>query len=147
MSASTYETNGDQSEPRAQQGETDDRSVAEMLSALTTDASLLMRQEVALAKAEVREEAQRAARGAGMLAAAVVVAFVAVLLASFAIAWGLAAVMQPGVAFLIVGVVYAVVAGGVAFVGRQRLQEMKTSPEETVESVKEDAQWAKQRIR
>lgn len=125
----------------------DERSVAEMLSALSTDASLLMRQEVELAKAEIREEAKQAAKGAGMLGAAGVLGHMALLLLSFAVAWALSSALHPGLAFFIVAVVHGAGAGLLAVTGRQRLQEADAVPEQTVETVKEDAEWARDRTR
>lgn len=123
------------------------RSVAEMMSTLAGDVTLLFRQEVELAKAELREEAKKAAKGGVMLGAAGVVGHMAFLLLSFALAWGLAALMHPGLAFLIVGVVYAAVAALLYLTGRGRLQQADPVPEQTVETVKEDARWARDRMR
>ena len=67
----------------------------------------------------------------------------AVLLLPFAAAWGLAEVVPEGVAFLIVGVVWAAVAAALLVTGRQRLAEARI-PEQTVQEVKEDAQWVRQ---
>jgi Flp pilus assembly CpaE family ATPase len=123
-----------------------DRSVADMLSMLASDATLLFRQEVELAKAELRAEARTAAQGGAMLGAAGVVGHTAFLLLSFALAWGLASLVHPGLAFLIVGLVYGAAAALLYLTGRARLEEASPVPERTVETVKEDAEWARNRI-
>ena len=96
-----------------------------------------MRQEIALAKAEVKEEAVKAARAGGMLGAAGFAGDMVLLLASIAAWQGLAEVMPSGWAALIVTAVWAV-AGAVLFVlGRQRMREVNPKPERTVETVSE----------
>ena len=112
-------------------------SVGELLSEVTQDLSTLMRQEIALAKAEVREEAVKAARAGGMLGAAGFAGYMVLLFASIAAWQGLAEVMPSGWAALIVAVVWAV-AGAVLFaMGRQRMREVNPKPERTVETVSE----------
>jgi hypothetical protein len=112
-------------------------SVGELLGEVTRDLSTLMRQELALAKAEVREEAVKAARAGGMLGAAGFAGYMVLLFASIAAWQGLAEVMASGWAALIVTVVWAA-AGAVLFVlGRQRMREVNPKPERTVETVSE----------
>jgi hypothetical protein len=112
-------------------------SVGELLGEVTRDLSTLMRQELALAKAEVREEAMKAARAGGMLGAAGFAGYMVLLFASVAAWQGLAEVMASGWAALIVTVVWGV-AGAVLFVlGRQRMREVNPKPERTVETVSE----------
>jgi fatty acid desaturase len=124
---------------------TDDRSIGELLSTATADVGRLVRQEIELAKTETKEELRTAARAGAMFGAAAVVGFLALLLALFAAAWGLAEVMPVGVAFLIV----ALVAGTVAFVafsvGRERFKEFDPVPQQTAETIKEDVEWLKTR--
>jgi fatty acid desaturase len=121
------------------------RSAQGLLSAATGDVSHLVRQEIELAKAETKEELRTAARAGAMFGAAAVVGFLALLLALFAAAWGLAEVMPAGVAFLIV----ALVAGAVAFcaftVGRERFKHFDPVPQQTAETIKEDVEWFKTR--
>jgi hypothetical protein len=70
----------------------------------------------------------------------------ALLLLSFAAAWGLSEVVPEGIAFLIVGVVYAIVAAVMFVRGRERARALTIVPEQTVDSVKEDIQWAQQKM-
>ena len=123
-----------------------DKSLNELVSELTNDFSKLVSTHVELAKVEIKEEVKKASMGAGFLSGAAVAALLAVLLLSFAAAWGLSEVVPEGVAFLIVGLVWAAVAGGLAVTGRQRLAQTK-GPEQTVEEVKEDARWIRQQTK
>jgi hypothetical protein len=80
-----------------------------------------------------------------MFGAAGVVAFLALILLSFAVAWGLAEVMPAGLAFLIVGLVFGGVAFAVFQIGRDRIQQVDPVPRETVDTIKEDVQWVRAR--
>jgi hypothetical protein len=81
-----------------------------------------------------------------MMAGAGVAAFVAVLMLSAAIAWGLAELMPIGVAFLIVTLAWAAIGGVLFSIGRQRFQAANLKPEQTIETVQEDVRWAKQQV-
>ena len=112
-------------------------SVGDLIGEVTRDLSTLMRQELALAKAEVRQEAAKAARAGGMLGAAGFAGYMVLLFASVAVWQGLAEVMASGWAALIVTAVWGL-AGAVLFVlGRQRMREVNPKPEQTVETVSE----------
>jgi hypothetical protein len=119
-------------------------SLGELVSGMTADVGLLVRKELELAKAEVREEAKTSGKAAGMLGAAGLAAHFALLFVSLALAWGLAEIMPTGFAFLLVGLVYGAVAAFMAKQGRERLREVR-APEQTIESVKEDVEWARAR--
>ncbi len=121
-------------------------SLGELFSRLTADLSKLVRDEVELAKVEINESVQSARTAGISFGAAGVLGLTAFLLLSFAAAWGLAEVVPTGVAFLIVGGTYALVAAVLAMVGRQRLKTAKPVPEQTVETLKEDVAWAKQQM-
>ena len=120
-----------------------DKPLAELISQLTSDFSSLVTTHIELAKVEIKEEVTKAGKGAGLLGGGAFAGVMAVLLLSFAAAWGLAEVVPEGVAFLVVGLVWAAVAAALAATGRQRLAEARL-PEQTVEEVKEDAQWVRQ---
>jgi uncharacterized membrane protein YqjE len=117
-------------------------SLGDLLSEATREMSVLLRKEVQLAKVELREEASAAGRAGGKLGAAAFIGYLALLLASFALAWGLTALMPAGWAFLIVAVVYAVVAGLLYADGRKQLQQVRPLSE-TKQTLKEDVEWAK----
>jgi hypothetical protein len=112
-------------------------SVGELLGEVTQDLSTLMRQELALAKAEVKEEGVKAAKAGGMLGAAGFAGYMVLLFASIAAWWGLAEVMAPGWAALIVTAIWAVIGAVLFAVGRQRIREVNPKPERTVETVSE----------
>jgi uncharacterized membrane protein YqjE len=118
--------------------------LGELLSRLSEDFGDLVSTQVELAKVEIKEEVSRAAKGSGLLGGGAVAAFLALLLLSFAAAWGLAEVMAAGIAFLLVGLVWAVVAAVLAVRGREKLQSARPLMPQTKESVKEDVEWAKQ---
>jgi uncharacterized membrane protein YqjE len=120
-----------------------DKGLGELLGELTSEFSSLVRHEVALAKIEMTAEAKRAGKAGGLLGAGVVLGFLALLLVSFAAAWGLAEIMPAGLAFLIVGVIFGVVAAVLGLQGKKKIEEINPVPEQTVESVKEDVRWAK----
>ncbi len=125
---------------------TEERPLSELLSNVTNEIATLFRKEVELARIETSEQVSRAAKAGGMLGAAAVIGFLDLILFSFAAAWALAEVVPEGVAFLIVGGVYGLVALVLAAVGRQRLKTVKPVPEQTVETLKEDVAWAKQQM-
>lgn len=120
-----------------------DRSMSELLSQLTSDFSGLVTTHIELAKVEIKEEVTKAGKGAGMLGGGAFAAAMAILLLSFAAAWGLTEIVPEGVAFLIVGLVWAAVAAVLALTGKQKLAEARM-PEQTMQEVQEDAQWVRQ---
>ncbi|HEY7134407.1 MAG TPA: phage holin family protein [Acidimicrobiia bacterium] len=122
-----------------------DRSLGELFSAMTGDLGLLVRKEIELARAETKEELRTAGRAAGAFGAGAFVGYLAVVMLSFAAAWGLSEVMAAGWAFLIVGVVYAAIAAVLLVQARARAKEISPVPRETVQSLKEDVEWARAR--
>jgi Flp pilus assembly protein TadB len=121
----------------------DDRSLGELVGELTRDFSQLMRQEVQLAKTELKEEAVKAGRAAGQLTAAAVAAHLCVLLASLAAAWAIGEALPVWAGLAIIAAVLGVVAAVLYSRGREQARQIDLVPEETVETLKEDAQWAR----
>jgi membrane protein implicated in regulation of membrane protease activity len=114
-------------------------TVGQLVASVTRDMSSLVRSEIELAKAEVKSEVTSAVKGGGMLGAAGFLGVVAFILLSIAAAYGLTALgMHPGWAFLIVAVVYLLVAGLIAFVGVKALKSIKP-PERSIRAAKETA--------
>ncbi|MFJ4618380.1 phage holin family protein [Streptomyces sp. NPDC088812] len=126
------------SEPQGQ-----DPSVGRLLSVVTSDIQSLFRQEVELAKAEIREEATRAGKAAGMYGGAGFAGYMVLLFLSLAAVLGLANVMDGGWAALIVSAVWGVVAAVLYQKGRTRMRTVSPKPEQTVETMKENAEWAR----
>jgi uncharacterized membrane protein YqjE len=121
----------------------EDSSLGEIVGKLTTDFSRLMRAEIALAKAEAKEEAKEAGKGIGMLAGAGYAGHLLVLFASLALMFLLDVWLPIGWAALIVAVIWGIVALILYTRGRSSLKRATPPMEETVETLKEDAQWAK----
>lgn len=139
-----------QAEPRPVGAPTDptqpidpDLSLGELIGRITTDFGNLVTTQVELAKVEIKEEVAKATKGAAMVSGGAVAGLLALLLLSMAAAWGLAEVMAPGFAFLVVGGVWLIAAAVLILTGRNRLTEVNAVPE-TRETIKEDVQWAQQ---
>ncbi|MCM3882462.1 phage holin family protein [Frankia sp. R82] len=120
-------------------------STGHLVSDVVTDISTLFRQEVALAKAEVREEAKKAGKGAGMFAGAGGAGLYALLFALLAVMFGLGEVMALGWAALIVAAVLGAVGAVLALKGRSTVRTVHPAPTQTVETLREDVQWAQSR--
>ena len=103
----------------------DGRSIGELLADVTSDLSTLLRQELALAKAEARQSFVRAGTGAGLLVGAVVAAQLFLVFLSVSAWWGLGKYVGNDWSALIVAVVWAVVAGVLALVGKKKLQQIR----------------------
>ena len=113
-----------------------DTSLGDLLSEVTRDISVLMRQEIDLAKAEVRQSASRAGKSAGMLGGAGYAGHLTVLFLSLAAWWGLGQVINIAWAAVIVAVVWAIVAAVLFVIGRSEMKAIKGAPE-TVDSLKQ----------
>lgn len=112
-------------------------SVGQLIGEVTKDLSTLMRQELDLAKVELKVEAKKAGQGAGMFGAAGFAGYMLLLFLSLALMWGLANVMDTGWAGLIVAAIWAVI-GAVAFVlGRNKFRQVHPKPERTVETLQQ----------
>ena len=120
-----------------------DKSLRELFSELTSDLSNLFRKEVELAKVETKEEVARAGKAGGMLGGGAFAGWFALLFLSFALAWLLDEWMHTALAFLIVGVLYGIVAAVLVLQGKARMQSVNPVPQQTVETLKEDVQWAR----
>ena len=122
-----------------------DSSPGELASEVAKDMSTLVRQEIARAKVELRQEAKTAGTAFGALGGAGFAGYFVLVFLSLAMMWALGSTMALGWAALIVAGVWAVVAGVLALFGRSRPKAFNPKPERTIETVKEDVQWAKTR--
>jgi hypothetical protein len=118
-------------------------SLGDLVSELTGDLSKLMRQELELAKAEIRQEATKAGKATGMLAAAGFAGYLTTVLLSLALVFALGAIMPLGWAALIVAALWGIAGAVLYSSGRAKLRTVNPKPERTVETLKEDAEWAK----
>jgi hypothetical protein len=124
------------------------RSTGELVKDLSRQVSTLARQEVELAKAEMTEKGKKAGIGGGLLAGAAIAGLLALGALTAFLVLALAEGMAAWLAALLVTALWAMVAGALAYVGRQKLEEMGTPvPEKTIESVKEDVEWLKGQTR
>ncbi len=119
-----------------------DASLGELVSQATKDLSSLVRQEINLAKVELKKEAVHAGMGAGMFGGAGFLALLAVIFLSIALAYALGRLVNLGTGFLLVGVLYLLVAGVLALLGKRSISKVGP-PEKTLETVKDDVAWAK----
>ncbi len=125
-----------------------ERPIGEVASQLTRDLSLLVRQEVQLAKAEMREKGRIALPGLGMIGGAGVVALCAAGALTAFLVLALAEAMDAWLAALIVGILLAVGAAALAWAGKEQVEEAGSPlPEQTIETVEEDVQWVKEQAR
>jgi uncharacterized membrane protein YqjE len=126
-----------------------EESIAELVKRLADQTNTLVKQEIELAKAELTEKGKIAGAGAGMLGAAALVGLLAAgALTACLIALLATAIDHTWLAALIVALVYAAIAIPLALRGRDRIREATPpAPEKTIESVKEDVEWAKTRTR
>lgn len=121
-------------------------SVGEIIGEISDDLSNLFRQEVELAKAEIRQEAAKAGKAgkaARMLGGAGLAGYMVALFLTFAVMFGLGNVMDLGWAALIVMVIWGVIGAVLYAVGRNKLRTVSPVPRQTVETLKEDGQWLK----
>jgi uncharacterized membrane protein YqjE len=121
-----------------------DASTGDLFKRLSQQTSELVRKEVDLAKAELTEKGKTAGKGAGMFGGAGLFGLTAFFALTACLIALLGTAMEVWLAALIVTVVYAAVAGVLALIGRRKLKEATPpAPEQTIETLKEDVQWAK----
>ena len=120
-----------------------ERPIGELVKELAGQTSTLVRQELQLAQAEVTSRGKLAGRGAGMLAAAAVAALLALIALTACLIVALDTAVPLWLAALIVTLFWAVIGAVLATRGRTELQQATPPVPKTVETVKEDIQWAK----
>jgi hypothetical protein len=121
-------------------------SLGEVAKQLTQDMSTLVRQEVALAKAELTQKGKELGKGGALVGGAAVAGWMALLALTLCLVFLLALVIPTWVAALIVALVWGAVAAVLGMRGRDLIRTgAPPIPEQTIESVKEDVQWLKNR--
>lgn len=123
---------------------TDDRSLGDLLGELANETTTLVKQEIALAKTEIREDVRTAGRNAGYVAAGGAVAYTGLITLVFGLALLLGTIMPDWLAFLLLGLVVAGVGYALVQKGLTTLKEMDPKPERTIKTLKEDKEWLKQ---
>jgi uncharacterized membrane protein YqjE len=136
MAAQDPTNGGAQADPR-------ERGVGELVKDLANQTSTLVRQEIKLAQAEVTQKGKLAGKGAGMLGGAAVAALLMLGALTALLIVVLDSFMALWLAVLIVTLLWGVVAAVLAQAGRSALQAATPPAPQTVETVKEDIQWAK----
>jgi amino acid transporter len=120
-----------------------EKSLGELVATATKDLSLLISQEVALAKAELKKEVAHAGKGAGMLGGAGFLGLFALIFLSIAAAYAISWFgIGLGWGFFIVGMVYLLLAAVLGLLGKKQLSKVGP-PEKTIATVKDDVAWAK----
>jgi len=117
-------------------------SLGELFSQLSSDLSTLFRKEVQLAKIEAKEEVNKVTKASASFGVAAVGGLLALIMLSFALAWWIDQALNTAVSFLIVGVLWAIVAAVMLSAGRKKLKDVQVLPQ-TKETIKEDVEWAK----
>jgi hypothetical protein len=125
----------------------DERSLGDLFSDLSRETTTLVRQEVQLAKAELTQSATEAARGIGMLVAGGAVAYAGLLFLLLAIVFGLIeAGWDAWLSALVVGLVVVAIGAILVLRARESLKPANLAPRRTIETLKEDQEWAKEQI-
>jgi len=124
----------------------DDRSLGELFSELSRQTSTLIRQEVALAKAEMKQKGSEVGKDVGMLAAGGLLAYAGLLALIATVIIILAEFMPWWLSALIVSLVVLAVGGLLVQRGMSALKATNMAPEQTIETLKEDKEWAKKQL-
>lgn len=124
----------------------EERPLGELFADLANETSALVRNEVALAKVEITDKATRVGKNVASLFIGGAVAYAAMLAIGAAVILLLATVMPAWLSALIVGVVVGVVGWMLISKAAAALRRTELKPRETVQSLKEDAQWIKDQI-
>jgi hypothetical protein len=130
-------------EPRAKA----DRSITALLSDLASETILLIRQEMALLKAEMSEKFSRVGQGATALGAGALIAFSGWLVLLAAAVLGLATVVPAWLAALIVALLVLAIGGALVYIGKSRFDADSLTPRRTLRSLREDEAWLRERLR
>ena len=121
-----------------------DRSLSDVLQDIIRNVQEIVRSEVRLAKTEIREEAAKARSSMLLLAAGAVTAILAIVFLLLMIVYALTLVTPGWAAALIVGTILAVVASVMLTADVRRFKQIHPTPERTIETIKENVEWAKQ---
>ncbi len=121
----------------------DEKPVAELLGEMTSSATTLIRKEVELAVAELKDEARQAAKAGGMLSGGALSGYLSLLFGSFGLAWWLDRKLPRPLAFFAVAALHGAAAGALLARGRDEMLQVDPVPQQTVETAKETVEWAK----
>jgi hypothetical protein len=126
----------------------DDRSLGQLFGDLSRQLGNLVQKEIELAKTEMTTRVTTVGRDAAMLGAGGALAYGALLIALIAVALLLIELgVSPWLSFLLVAAVVGIIAAVLIQRGRAELQKTDLAPRQTIETLKEDAEWAKQQVK
>jgi len=117
--------------------------LGQIVADISADMSTLIRQEMDLAKTEMKQEVAKVGKGAGMFGGAGVAGFLTLFFVSLAVTYLLDNWMPVELAALIVAVLWGIVAAVLALRGKKEIAEANPQLPTTQQTLKEDAQWAK----
>ena len=120
-----------------------ERTIASVLQSIVGNIEQIVRSEIRLAKAEVREEAGKAGQASKLLAIGAVLGIYAFGILLLCCVYLLATVVAPWLAALIVAVCLGAIAGGLIVSGWKQIKQVNPTPNKTVASLKENVEWAK----
>ena len=131
------------------------QSLGDLFGRVTSDLSTLVRQEMQLAKVELKHEVRQAGKAGGLLGGGAFAAHVSLLMLSVAVALliatalpdSLSETMRHLLGFLVVGVLYGIAAAVLLAKGKEEMKHVDPVPQQTVQTLKEDVQWAKNQTR
>jgi len=141
---------GDSSRPGgndARASATGEQSLGTLVAGIVEDLQRIVRGEVQLAKTELKEDASAIGKGAGMLAGGALVGLVGFIFLMLAVTYLLNKSLEMWVSAGIVGLVLAVLAAALAMIGKNQLSGATLKPDQTIDSVKEDREWASRQIK
>jgi hypothetical protein len=127
-------------------GAGDQESVGSLISGLIQDLQELVRGEVQLAKTEIRDDAMTAGRALGSIAAGAFVGVTGFIFLMLGVTYLINKELEMWISAGIVGAVLAVISAVMISAGRKKLSESNFKPEQTIETLKEDREWAKQQM-
>jgi hypothetical protein len=126
----------------------DDRSLGQLFGDLSRQLNTLVRKEIELARTEVTTQVATIGRDAAMVGAGIALAYAALLAGLAAVALLLVELgLAPWLGFLLVAVVVGAVGGFLIQRGRSELQKADLAPRQTIETIKEDVEWARERVK
>lgn len=124
----------------------DERSIGDLFSELAGETTTLIRQEITLAQTELTQKAVNTGKNVGFLVIGSAIAYAALLAVLAAIIIGLGSVIPMWLSALIVGIVVGIIAAIMVFSSLNKLKNTDLAPQQTIETLKEDAQWLKKQV-
>src|SRR5919199_539591 len=120
-----------------------DKPIGELIADMTSQVTTLLRKELDMAIVELQDEMKQAAKAGGMLSGAALSGYMSLLFGSFAAAWLLARKLPRPLAFGLVAAVYGASAAALLKRGQEEMKQVDPVPAQTVETFKENVEWAK----